>query len=59
MTSVGRARHGRTGDHRQHHLKRDPLGGMGRKNSYEMAGAMLLPVIPFPLPGVFNVTCSA
>lgn len=33
--------------------------GMGRKNSYEMAGAMVLPVIPFLCLVWFNVTSSA
>jgi hypothetical protein len=33
--------------------------GMGWKNSYEMAGAMVLPVIPFLCLVWFNVTGSA
>jgi hypothetical protein len=33
--------------------------GMGRKNSYEMAAAMVLPVIPFLCVVWFGVTRSA
>jgi len=33
--------------------------GMGRRNSYEMAAAMVLPVIPFLCLVWFNVTKSA
>jgi hypothetical protein len=32
---------------------------MGRKNAYEMAAAMVLPVIPLPVPGLVRHRQSA